>query len=51
MLPQYVDKYLSGQLKVDEFITHHFNLNEINQSFHVMEEGSCIRAIITMTTN
>ncbi|CAG9310026.1 unnamed protein product [Blepharisma stoltei] len=51
MIPQYVDKYLSGQLKVDEFITHHFNLNEINQSFHVMEEGSCIRAVITMTTN
>lgn len=51
MIPQYVDKYLSGGLKVDEFVTHNFALNEINQSFHVMEEGSCIRAIITMTNN
>ena len=48
MLPQYVDKYLAGGLKVDEFITHHFPLASINSAFHAMHAGDCIRAVIAM---
>ncbi|OQR92415.1 alcohol dehydrogenase class-3 [Achlya hypogyna] len=45
-VPALVDKYLKHELKVDEFITHHFSLAEINDAFHSMHSGDCIRAII-----
>lgn len=47
-VPQLVDEYISGDLKVDEFITHNFSLNDINEAFHAMHEGKCIRAVIKM---
>jgi len=45
-LPGYVEQYLNGQLKVDEFITHTFKLEDINQAFHLMHEGKSIRSVI-----
>lgn len=48
MLPGYVEKYMAGELKVDEFITHNFPLAEINKAFHVMHEGKAIRPVIDM---
>jgi S-(hydroxymethyl)glutathione dehydrogenase/alcohol dehydrogenase len=47
-LPGYVDKYLAGSLKVDEFITHHFPLSQINSAFEAMHIGNCIRAVISL---
>lgn len=41
-VPTAVDDYMKGELKVDEFITHHFPLHEINKSFDVMHKGECI---------
>ena len=38
-MPKLVDEYLAGKLKVDEFITHHYKLDGINDAFHVMHEG------------
>ena len=38
-MPKLVEEYLAGKLKVDEFITHHYELKEINDAFHVMHEG------------
>ena len=38
-VPQLVAKYMSKQLKVDEFITHVLPLDEINKSFDLMHEG------------
>lgn len=35
-----VQKYLDGKLKVDEFITHTFELNDINKAFDAMHSGS-----------
>lgn len=34
----YVQKYMDGELKVDEFISHKFGLDKINDAFHVMHE-------------
>ncbi|KAI9482894.1 MAG: chaperonin 10-like protein [Benjaminiella poitrasii] len=34
-----VQKYLDGQLKVDEFITHTFDFKEINKAFDAMHAG------------
>ncbi|KAI5793234.1 formaldehyde dehydrogenase, glutathione dependent [Geopyxis carbonaria] len=47
-LPDLVDDYLDGKLKVDEFITHRKNLNEINAAFDVMHDGDCIRCVVDM---
>ena len=45
-LPGYVDQYLSGELKVDEFITYTMPLEEINNAFGLMHEGKSIRSVI-----
>ena len=45
-LPDYVEKYLRGELKVDEFITYNMPLKEINQAFGLMHEGKSIRSVI-----
>jgi Zn-dependent alcohol dehydrogenase len=47
-VPKLVDRYLAGGLKLDEYITHHFKLSEINQAFHLLHEGSTLRAMIHM---
>lgn len=46
-LPTLVEDYLSGTLKVDEFVTHRKTLGEINEAFEVMKQGDCIRAVHT----
>jgi S-(hydroxymethyl)glutathione dehydrogenase/alcohol dehydrogenase len=48
-VPALVDKYLAHEIKVDEFVTHDFHLNEINQAFEAMHGGDCIRAVIRFT--
>ncbi|MCG8434274.1 MAG: S-(hydroxymethyl)glutathione dehydrogenase/class III alcohol dehydrogenase [Gammaproteobacteria bacterium] len=46
-LPGYVEKYLQGEIKVDEMITHTMPLEEINTAFDLMHEGKSIRSVIT----
>lgn len=46
-LPSYVDNYLSGKLKVDEFITHELPFESINEAFDLMEQGKSIRSVLT----
>ncbi|RNA28821.1 Alcohol dehydrogenase class-3 [Brachionus plicatilis] len=45
-VPQLVEKYLSKQLKVDEFITHNLKLEDINESFDLMHRGESLRSMI-----
>tara|TARA_Y100001970_G_C14212301_1_gene847610 strand:+ start:946 stop:2055 length:1110 start_codon:yes stop_codon:yes gene_type:complete len=45
-LPSYVEKYLRGELKVDEFITYTMPLEDINKAFDLMQEGKSIRSVI-----
>lgn len=47
-LPDLVDDYLAGKLKVDEFITHRQTLDGINKAFEVMKQGDCIRCVVEM---
>jgi S-(hydroxymethyl)glutathione dehydrogenase/alcohol dehydrogenase len=35
-LPQLVDDYLEGKMKVDEYVTHERTLGDINEGFHDM---------------
>eukprot|EP01130_Rhizamoeba_saxonica_P007215 TRINITY_DN2911_c1_g1_i1.p1 TRINITY_DN2911_c1_g1~~TRINITY_DN2911_c1_g1_i1.p1 ORF type:complete len:383 (-),score=86.08 TRINITY_DN2911_c1_g1_i1:29-1177(-) len=50
-LPGYVDKYLEGKLKVDEFVTNVFPLERINEGFDAMHaKGSVtLRSIVDFT--
>jgi S-(hydroxymethyl)glutathione dehydrogenase/alcohol dehydrogenase len=45
-LPGYVDQYLSGEIEIDEMITHTMPLEEINHAFDLMHEGKSIRSVI-----
>ncbi len=45
-LPNMVDEYMAGAIKVDEMITHTMKLEEINTAFDLMHEGSSIRSVI-----
>ena len=45
-LPGYVDSYMQGKLKVDEFISKALPLEKINDAFELMHEGKVIRTVI-----
>ncbi|KAL2368883.1 formate dehydrogenase (NAD+) [Blastomyces gilchristii] len=47
-LPDLVDAYMTGKLKVDEFITHREPLASINKAFEQMNDGDCIRCVVDM---
>jgi len=45
-LPGYVDRYMAGDIKIDEMITEVLPLDEINRAFDLMHEGKVIRSVI-----
>ncbi len=45
-LPEYVERYLRGEFKLDHFITHTMGLEDINEAFDLMHEGKSIRSVI-----
>ncbi|SFG29376.1 S-(hydroxymethyl)glutathione dehydrogenase/class III alcohol dehydrogenase [Neptunomonas qingdaonensis] len=45
-LPEYVERYLKGEFKLDHFITHTMGLEGINDAFDLMHEGKSIRTVI-----
>jgi S-(hydroxymethyl)glutathione dehydrogenase/alcohol dehydrogenase len=45
-LPGYVEKYLSGEIKLDPMITHTLPLERINEAFDLMHQGKSIRTVI-----
>ena len=45
-LPDMVDQYMDGGIRVDEFVTHTMSLEEINLAFDLMHEGKSIRSVI-----
>ncbi|MGJ3494854.1 S-(hydroxymethyl)glutathione dehydrogenase [Piscirickettsia salmonis] len=45
-LPDYVERYLRGEIKVDEMITHTMPLENINHAFDLMHQGQSIRSVI-----
>ena len=47
-VPKLVEEYLKGELKLDEFITGHMPLTEINEAFEAMHAGKALRTIIDM---
>lgn len=45
-LPGIVEKYLAGEFKLNDFITHTMGLEDINEAFDLMHEGKSIRSVI-----
>ncbi|CAE6391768.1 unnamed protein product [Rhizoctonia solani] len=48
-LPGIVEDYLAGKLFVDEYVTHHRDLKEIQKGFEDMHQGECIRCVVDMS--
>ena len=47
-LPRLVEWYKSGQLKLDEMVTHRIPLASVNDAFELMRTGGGARAVVTM---
>jgi S-(hydroxymethyl)glutathione dehydrogenase/alcohol dehydrogenase len=45
-LPGYVERYLGGEIKIDEMISEVLPLNKINEAFELMHAGKVIRSVI-----
>ena len=45
-LPGYVERYLSGEIKIDEMVSAELPLEKINHAFDLMHEGRVIRSVI-----
>lgn len=45
-LPGYVEDYLQGKFKLDDFITHTMPLEKVNEAFDLMHEGKSIRSVV-----
>ncbi|WP_426701237.1 S-(hydroxymethyl)glutathione dehydrogenase/class III alcohol dehydrogenase [Rhodanobacter sp. Col0626] len=45
-LPGYVDRYMAGEIRIDEMITEVLPLERINDAFELMHAGKVIRSVI-----
>ncbi|XP_071953605.1 alcohol dehydrogenase class-3-like [Antedon mediterranea] len=45
-VPKLVTDYMSGTVKVDEFVSHEMSLDKINEAFDLMHAGKSVRTII-----
>ena len=45
-LPGYVDRYMCGEIKIDEMVSAEMPLEKINEAFDLMHEGKVIRSVI-----
>ena len=45
-LPDYVERYMKGEIKIDEMVTYTMPLDDINRAFDLMHEGKSIRSVI-----
>jgi len=47
-VPQLVDRYMKGEVKIDEYITHKMKFSEINEAFKLLHEGGCLRVVLDL---
>ncbi len=45
-LPGYVDRYMNGELNIDDFITHDMPFEKINEAFDLLHAGKSIRTVL-----
>jgi S-(hydroxymethyl)glutathione dehydrogenase/alcohol dehydrogenase len=47
-VPKLVDRYMAGELKIDEYITHEMNFDQINKGLKLLHEGDCLRCVLSL---
>ncbi|TDT41474.1 S-(hydroxymethyl)glutathione dehydrogenase/alcohol dehydrogenase [Halospina denitrificans] len=45
-LPDYVDRYMKGEIMIDEFVTHDMPFERINEAFELLHAGKSIRTVL-----
>jgi S-(hydroxymethyl)glutathione dehydrogenase / alcohol dehydrogenase len=45
-VPQFVDRWLTGEIDVEPFVSHKLALDEVNRGFELMEAQDGIRSVI-----
>jgi len=45
-LPGYVNRYMSGEINIDDFVTHDLDFEQINEAFDLLHEGKAIRSVL-----
>ena len=45
-VPEFVDRYLAGEIDVDAFVSHKLTLDDVNRGFELMEAQDGIRSVI-----
>ncbi|TFE36694.1 S-(hydroxymethyl)glutathione dehydrogenase/class III alcohol dehydrogenase [Paraburkholderia dipogonis] len=45
-VPKIVDWYMEGRINIDDLITHHLKLDQINEGFDLMKKGESIRSVV-----
>ncbi len=48
-MPQLVDLYLGGRLKLDEMVSRTIGLDEVNEGFDAMKRGEVLRTVIAFS--
>uniref|UniRef100_A0AAY4AR36 Enoyl reductase (ER) domain-containing protein n=1 Tax=Denticeps clupeoides TaxID=299321 RepID=A0AAY4AR36_9TELE len=49
-VPVLVHDYMSGKIKLDEFVTHSMTLEQVNDAIELMKTGGCIRTVLNIST-
>ena len=45
-LPGFVNKYMAGEINIDDMVTHTMGLEDINRAFDLMHSGESIRSVV-----
>jgi len=46
-VPEFVERYLAGEIDADSFVSHRLTLDEVNQGFELMEAQNGIRSVLS----
>lgn len=46
-----VQKYMKGETKLDDYVTHTMNFDQINDAFDLLHKGDCLRCVLSFDTN
>jgi S-(hydroxymethyl)glutathione dehydrogenase/alcohol dehydrogenase len=47
-VPQFVDRYLAGEIDVDPYVSHRLKLDDVNRGFELIEARDGIRSVIEL---
>lgn len=46
-IPRYADLYLQGRFKLDELVSQHISIHEINEGYEALRKGAVARSVVT----